>query len=101
MRFRPLILLFASTAGLAYCRVAEADKSLESAEATKPDESTTRESTTPEPAESTQSTGLTVETGSPDALCPDLSATRQAVHDRIGQLTLEGDRWMARYTIGH
>src|SRR6185503_448329 len=44
---------------------------------------------------------LTVETGSPDALCPDLSATRRAVRDRIGQLTLEGEkRWVARYTIG-
>jgi len=45
---------------------------------------------------------LTVETGTPDALCPDLSATRRAVRDRIGQLTLEGEkRWVARYTIGH
>lgn len=45
---------------------------------------------------------LSVETGSPDALCPDLAATRRAVRDRIGQLTLEGERrWVARYTIGH
>jgi hypothetical protein len=45
---------------------------------------------------------LSVETGSPDALCPDLAATRRAVHDRIGQLTLEGEkRWVASYTIGH
>jgi hypothetical protein len=48
------------------------------------------------------SVDLSVETGSPDALCPDLSATRRAVHDRIGQLALEGEqRWVARYTIGH
>src|SRR5258708_33283865 len=45
---------------------------------------------------------LSIETGSPDALCPDLAATRRAVHDRIGQLTLDGEkRWVARYTIGH
>jgi hypothetical protein len=48
------------------------------------------------------SVDLSVETGSPDALCPDLAATRRAVHDRIGQLALEGEqRWVARYTIGH
>ncbi|HXK16437.1 MAG TPA: hypothetical protein VNG33_01435 [Polyangiaceae bacterium] len=48
------------------------------------------------------SVGLSVETGSPDALCPDLGATRRAVRDRIGQLTLDGEnRWVARYTIGH
>lgn len=46
--------------------------------------------------------GLTVETGTPDALCPDLAATRSAVADRIGQLSLDGPQsWVARYTIGH
>jgi hypothetical protein len=46
--------------------------------------------------------GLSVETGSPDALCPDLAATRSAVRDRIGQLSLDGpSSWVARYTIGH
>jgi hypothetical protein len=46
--------------------------------------------------------GLTLETGSPDAWCPDLVATRRAVSDRLGTLALEGEQsWVARYTIGH
>jgi hypothetical protein len=46
--------------------------------------------------------GLTLETGSPDAWCPDLAATRRAVSDRLGTLALEGEQsWVARYTIGH
>jgi len=49
------------------------------------------------------SSGLNVETDSPDALCPDLGTTRQAIHDRLGTLALEGDEqgWTARYTVGH
>jgi len=47
--------------------------------------------------------GLLVETGSPDALCPDLVATREAIHSRLGTLALEGEQqgWLARYTVGH
>ena len=46
--------------------------------------------------------GLTVESGSPDAWCPDLATTRRAVSDRLGTLALsDGQGWVARYTIGH
>ena len=46
--------------------------------------------------------GLTVETGSPDALCPDLATTRAAVERRLGELVVaEGSTFTARYTIGH
>jgi hypothetical protein len=46
--------------------------------------------------------GLTVETGSPDALCPDLATTRAAVERRLGQLIVaDGSSFTARYTIGH
>ena len=47
--------------------------------------------------------GLVVETESPDALCPDLTTTREAIRNRLGTLTVEGDRqgWTARYTVGH
>jgi hypothetical protein len=46
--------------------------------------------------------GLTVETGSPDALCPDLTTTRAAVERRLGQLVVaDGSTFAARYTIGH
>ncbi|HEY3665149.1 MAG TPA: hypothetical protein VGL19_04075 [Polyangiaceae bacterium] len=48
--------------------------------------------------------GLAVETDSPDALCPDLVTTREAIHNRLGTLTLEsGNRqgWTVRYTVGH
>jgi hypothetical protein len=47
--------------------------------------------------------GLTIETGSPDALCPELASTRAAVSRRLGVLTLpEGSSgYRARYTIGH
>jgi hypothetical protein len=45
---------------------------------------------------------LTVETGSPDALCPDLASTEEAVSARLGTLESEGAaRWRLRYTIGH
>jgi hypothetical protein len=46
--------------------------------------------------------GLTLETGSPDALCPDLATTRAAVERRLGQLVVaDGSTFTARYTIGH
>jgi hypothetical protein len=46
--------------------------------------------------------GLTLETGSPDALCPDLGQTREAVKRRLGSLEVAGRRgWRVRYTIGH
>jgi hypothetical protein len=46
--------------------------------------------------------GLRVETASPDALCPELSATRDAVTRRLGALVVpDGEGWLARYTIGH
>lgn len=46
--------------------------------------------------------GITVETGSPDALCPDLATTRAAVERRLGQLVVDdGSTFTARYTIGH
>lgn len=46
--------------------------------------------------------GLLVETGSPDALCPDLATTRAAVERRLGQLVVaDGSTFTARYTIGH
>jgi hypothetical protein len=45
---------------------------------------------------------LTVETGSPDALCPDLASTEEAISARLGTLESEGAaRWRLRYTIGH
>lgn len=49
------------------------------------------------------SEGLAVETGSPDALCPDLATTRTAIHNRLGTLSLAGEQqgWIARYTVGH
>lgn len=48
------------------------------------------------------SNGFTLETGSPDALCPALEATREAVARRLGALVVEGRKgWLARYTIGH
>lgn len=54
------------------------------------------------PASGAESTGLILETGSPDALCPDLSTTREAVGRRLGTLVAPpGSGWMARYTIGH
>jgi hypothetical protein len=45
---------------------------------------------------------LSVETGSPDALCPDLHQTRAAVRVRLGTLRVAaGTGFRARYTIGH
>jgi len=49
-----------------------------------------------------ESDGFTLETGSPDALCPELEATREIVARRLGSLVVEGRKgWLARYTIGH
>jgi hypothetical protein len=49
-----------------------------------------------------ESEGFTLETGSPDALCPELQATREIVARRLGSLVVEGRKgWLARYTIGH
>ncbi|MDF3067767.1 MAG: hypothetical protein K0R38_3368 [Polyangiaceae bacterium] len=48
------------------------------------------------------SSGFTLETGSPDALCPALEVTREAVTRRLGALVVDGHKgWRARYTIGH
>jgi hypothetical protein len=45
---------------------------------------------------------LTVEAGSPDALCPDLATTEQAIGSRLGALETDGDaKWRLRYTNGH
>lgn len=47
--------------------------------------------------------GLTIETGSPDALCPELETTRGAVRRRLGELVVPGGSsgFRARYTIAH
>lgn len=53
-------------------------------------------------ASALESNGFTLETGSPDALCPALEAAREAVARRLGSLVVEGRKgWLARYTIGH
>lgn len=45
---------------------------------------------------------LIVETGSPDALCPDVAGTEQAILARLGELEVNGAaNWRVRYTIGH
>lgn len=44
---------------------------------------------------------LSVETGSPDALCPALKQTTDAIHARLGTLKSEQPGWRARYTVGH
>jgi hypothetical protein len=46
------------------------------------------------------SSALRVETDSPDALCPQLSVTREAVAARLGTLAAPKG-WTARYTVGH
>jgi hypothetical protein len=49
-----------------------------------------------------QEAGLSIETGSPDALCPELESTRAAVRRRLGELVVpNGSGFVARYTIGH
>lgn len=45
--------------------------------------------------------GLVIETGSPDALCPELASTRAAVDRRLGAVSVPGGSYRARYTIGH
>jgi len=53
-------------------------------------------------ASASEAGGFTLETGSPDALCPELEATREIVARRLGSLIVEGRKgWLARYTIGH
>jgi hypothetical protein len=44
---------------------------------------------------------LAVETSSPDALCPDLATTRQAIHNRMGAFEGGTQGWVARYTVGY
>jgi hypothetical protein len=45
---------------------------------------------------------LIVETGSPDALCPDLASAEEAIHARLGELEAgDAANWRVRYTIGH
>lgn len=53
-----------------------------------------------EGARAEEPSGFTLETGSPDALCPALEVAREAVTRRLGALVVEG-RWRARYTIAH
>lgn len=45
--------------------------------------------------------GLAVETGSPDALCPDIASAEAAIHARVGKLEGPADSWRVRYTIVH
>jgi len=53
-------------------------------------------------ARAAEPSGFTLETGSPDALCPELEVTREVVGRRLGSLVVEGRKgWRARYTIGH
>lgn len=53
-------------------------------------------------ARADEGSGFTLETGSPDALCPALEVTREAVTRRLGSLLVDGRKgWHARYTIGH
>ncbi len=47
-----------------------------------------------------ESGGLLVETPSPDALCPPLDQTREAVRSRVGSVELKG-AWTATYEIVH
>jgi hypothetical protein len=45
--------------------------------------------------------GLTVETGSPDALCPDVASAQAAIDARVGELEGPADPYRVRYTIVH
>lgn len=46
--------------------------------------------------------GLVIETGAPDSLCPDLGQTRAAVEARLGRVDAPQESpWRARYTIVH
>ena len=56
----------------------------------------------PRVADAEEQAGLTIETGSPDALCPELESTRAAVRRRLGAIEPGGSAgFRARYTIGH
>ena len=44
--------------------------------------------------------GLRVETGTPDALCPDIAQVREAIEARLGDIEGVG-RWLASYTLVH
>lgn len=45
---------------------------------------------------------LAVETGSPDALCPDVASAEEAIYARLGELHAEDARhWRVRYTMAH
>ena len=44
--------------------------------------------------------GLRVETGSPEALCPDLGQVRAAARARLGDIEAKGE-WLASYTLVH
>jgi hypothetical protein len=46
-------------------------------------------------------TALTIESGSPDALCPALAQAREAIGARLGTLQVNRPGWRARYTTGH
>ncbi|HLV19870.1 MAG TPA: hypothetical protein VKZ49_03280, partial [Polyangiaceae bacterium] len=46
--------------------------------------------------------GLVVESGTPNALCPDLASTRAAVLTRVGSVAHpEGKPYRLRYTVDH
>jgi hypothetical protein len=44
---------------------------------------------------------LVVQTDAPDAMCPDLTQTREAVAKRLGTLAVDNSGWVVHYTIGH
>ena len=46
------------------------------------------------------SSGLRVETSTPDALCPDLGQVRAAARARLGDIEADGD-WNASYALIH
>lgn len=47
-------------------------------------------------------TEFEIDTDTPDALCPELSMTRDAIQQRLGQLEVEGGGlWRGRYSIVH
>jgi hypothetical protein len=49
-----------------------------------------------------KATEFQIDTDTPDALCPELSMTRDAVKTRLGQLEVEGGgTWRGRYTTIH
>ncbi|HEY8943004.1 MAG TPA: hypothetical protein VIM73_02030, partial [Polyangiaceae bacterium] len=46
--------------------------------------------------------GIVVDAAAPDALCPAIEATREAVRARLGRIDVpQGERWSALYTIVH